>query len=180
MLRKFVSMSFTLFSLDFSSALLRYPVAFFVSFVILAKSTMAQSSMGIGLVSLLVHNYDEAITFFVDKLGFSLTEDSPATSTVTGSPKRWVVVHPPGTAISSGAGILLAQAVGEEQKAVVGNQWGGRVGLFLRVKDFDAQYQRMKAAGVLFVGGSPREEVYGKVVVFQDLSGNKWDLIGPA
>lgn len=139
---------------------------------------MAQPSLGINLVSLLVHNYDEAITFFVDKLGFSLTEDSPATSSVTGAPKRWVVVHPPGP--GSGAGLLLARAVGEEQMAAVGKQWGGRVGLFLRVEDFDSQYERMKAGGVSFVGDAPRVEVYGKVVVFQDLVGNKWDLIGPA
>ena len=129
----------------------------------------------IGLVSVIVHDYDEAISFFTSKLGFTLAEDSPATSSVTGDAKRWVVVRPPG---STKGGLLLAQAAGDEQKAAVGKQWAGRVGLFLNVDNFQQQYQMMKQAGVEFFG-EPREEAYGQVVVFADVAGNKWDLIGP-
>jgi catechol 2,3-dioxygenase-like lactoylglutathione lyase family enzyme len=114
-----------------------------------------------------------AISFFVDALGFELAEDTPLPD--AGRPKRWVVVRPPGAQ----TGILLAQADGPAQAAVVGHQLGGRVGFFLRVDDFEAQYQRMRAAGVEFVG-EPRDEAYGRVVVFIDVAGNKWDLLGPA
>ena len=126
------------------------------------------------LVSVIVHDYDAAIRFFVDVLGFELVEDEPS-ETTDGRPKRWVVVRPPGAE----TGILLARADGERQQAIVGDQFAGRVGLFLRVDDFDVHYQRMKAAGVRFVR-PPRAEPYGKVAVFLDVSGNRWDLLGPA
>ena len=119
-----------------------------------------------------MHDYDSAIEFYIDALGFELVEDSPSL-TNDGRPKRWVVVRPPGAR----TGILLAQADGEEQDAAVGRQFAGRVGLFLRVEDFDAAYERLRAAGVEFVG-EPRAEPYGRVVVFTDIAGNRWDLLG--
>ena len=125
-------------------------------------------------VSLIVDDYDEAIRFFVDVLGFDLVEDSPALTTRTGRPKRWVVVRPPGAR----TGLLLAHADGERQARVVGDQFAGRVGLFVRVDDFQGSYDRMSRAGVQFVG-EPREEPYGRVVVFLDVAGNRWDLLGP-
>ena len=124
-------------------------------------------------LALIVDDYDEAIGFFVDALGFELVEDSPAL-TNDGRPKRWVVVRPPGAA----TGLLLAPADGERQARAVGDQFAGRVGLFLRVDDFRAQYERMREAGVEFVA-LPREEPYGQVAVFLDVSGNRWDLLGP-
>jgi catechol 2,3-dioxygenase-like lactoylglutathione lyase family enzyme len=126
------------------------------------------------LVGVIVHDYDAAIRFFVDVLGFELVDDLPS-ETTDGRPKRWVVVRPPGAE----TGILLARADGERQQAIVGDQFAGRVGLFLRVDDFDAHYQRMVAAGVRFVR-PPRAESYGRVAVFLDISGNRWDLLGPA
>jgi catechol 2,3-dioxygenase-like lactoylglutathione lyase family enzyme len=125
-------------------------------------------------LALIVDDYDVAIDFFVGVLGFELVEDSPAL-TNDGRPKRWVVVRPPGAQ----TGILLARADGEEQAAAVGRQFAGRVGLFLRVQDFDTTYERMRAAGVRFVDG-PRAEPYGRVAVFLDIAGNRWDLLGPA
>jgi catechol 2,3-dioxygenase-like lactoylglutathione lyase family enzyme len=124
-------------------------------------------------LAIVVRDYDEAIAFYVGVLGFELVEDSPA-ETNDGRPKRWVVVRPPGAQTA----LLLAQADGERQAAAVGDQFAGRVGLFLRVDDFDATYERMTAAGVAFFG-APREEPYGKVVVFADVAGNRWDLLGP-
>jgi len=124
------------------------------------------------LVSLIVDDYDAAIDFFVRVLRFDLIEDVPST-TNDGRPKRWVVVRPPGAA----TGILLARADGERQQAAVGHQFAGRVGLFLRVDDFDAACARMTAAGVTFVT-APRVEAYGKVAVFLDVAGNRWDLLG--
>lgn len=126
------------------------------------------------LVAIVVDEYDPAIRFFVDVLGFDLAEDSPAVTT-DGAPKRWVVVRPPGAQ----TGLLLARADGERQAAIVGNQHAGRVGFFLRVDDFDAHYERMVAAGVAFVR-PPRREAYGQVAVFLDIAGNRWDLLGPA
>ena len=128
--------------------------------------------MQMELVSLVVRDYDEAIAFFVDKLRFELVEDSPA-RTNDGRPKRWVVVRPSGAV----TGLLLAQADGDEQEAVVGRQHGGRVGFFLRVDDFDAEYERMGSVGVDFVT-EPRDEPYGRVAVFRDVAGNPWDLLG--
>ena len=124
-------------------------------------------------LALIVEDYDAAIAFYVDVLGFELVEDSPSL-TNDGRPKRWVVVRPP----NAQTGILLAQADGERQAAAVGDQFAGRVGLFLRVDDFEASYERMRAAGVEFVG-EPREEPYGAVVVFVDVAGNRWDMLGP-
>src|SRR5215475_1388139 len=129
--------------------------------------------MQLDLVAIVVEDYDPAIAFFVDILGFELVEDSPSL-TNDGRPKRWVVVRPPGAA----TGILLARADGEHQTAAVGNQVAGRVGFFLRVDDFDAAFARMAAAGVTFVT-SPRTEPYGQVAVFLDIAGNRWDLLGP-
>jgi len=123
-------------------------------------------------MAIVVDDYDAAIAFYVDVLGFELAEDSPA-QTNDGRPKRWVVVRPPGAR----TGLLLARADGDEQAAVVGRQFAGRVGLFLRVDDFDAAYARMRAAGVRF-HGQPRAEPYGRVVVFEDVAGNRWDLLG--
>jgi catechol 2,3-dioxygenase-like lactoylglutathione lyase family enzyme len=125
------------------------------------------------LVTVVVEGYDPAIEFFVEKLGFELVEDSPAL-TNDGHPKRWVVVRPP----QGETGILLAQADGVEQASVIGRQVAGRVGFFLRVDDFDEAQGRMASVGVEFVT-PPRTESYGKVAVFLDVSGNRWDLIGP-
>jgi catechol 2,3-dioxygenase-like lactoylglutathione lyase family enzyme len=125
------------------------------------------------LVTLIVRDYDDAIRFFVDVLRFELVEDTPSL-TNDGRPKRWVVVRPTG----GETGILLAKADGDHQAAVVGRQFAGRVGLFLRVDDFDAAYHRMVAAGVPFVS-PPRDEPYGRLAVFLDLEGNRWDLLGP-
>jgi catechol 2,3-dioxygenase-like lactoylglutathione lyase family enzyme len=125
------------------------------------------------LIALVVRDYDPAIRFFVDVLEFELIEDTPSL-TNDGRPKRWVVVRPAGAQ----TGILLARADGEQQASVIGQQFAGRVGLFLRVDDFDASYGRMVAAGVRFVS-SPRSEPYGKVAAFLDIEGNRWDLLGP-
>ena len=129
--------------------------------------------MHLSLATIVVRDYDEAIGFFTGALGFELAEDSAAT-TNDGRPKRWVVVRPPGAE----TGLLLAQADGEDQTAAIGRQAGGRVGFFLRVENFGAAVARLTAAGVTFVT-EPRSEPYGRVVVFLDLAGNKWDLIGP-
>ncbi|WBB76006.1 VOC family protein [Micromonospora sp. WMMD1128] len=128
--------------------------------------------MRIDLVALVVEEYDPAIAFFIGVLGFDLLEDTPSL-TNDGRPKRWVVVRPPGAQ----TGILLARADGRHQRAAVGNQVAGRVGFFLRVDDFDAAYRRMGEAGVTFVRG-PRTEPYGRVAVFLDIAGNRWDLLG--
>ena len=124
-------------------------------------------------IAVIVDEYDAAIRFYVDVLGFEVVEDSPSL-TNDGRPKRWVVVRPPGARTA----LLLAQADGERQAAAVGDQFGGRVGLFLRVDDFEAAYERMRGAGVEFFG-EPRDEPYGRVVVFADVAGNRWDLLGP-
>ena len=127
----------------------------------------------IELISLIVDDYDEAIAFFVNALRFKLVEDTAA-MTNDGRPKRWVVVQPP----LGGSGLLLAKADGEQQRSAIGNQFAGRVGLFLRVDDFDEAYNHMCRHGVEFVA-QPRDEPYGRVVVFKDLAGNRWDLLGP-
>lgn len=124
------------------------------------------------LTALLVREYDPAIRFFVDVLDFELVEDVPSVTT-DGRPKRWVVVRPRGGA----TGLLLARADGEHQVATIGQQYAGRVGLFLRVDDFAERCARLEAAGVEFVR-PPREEAYGMVAVFRDLEGNRWDLLG--
>jgi catechol 2,3-dioxygenase-like lactoylglutathione lyase family enzyme len=120
-------------------------------------------------LSLLVRDYDEAIGFYVGKLGFDLLEDSEL-----GAGKRWVVVSPgPG-----GSRVLLTQASDAQQTALIGGQGGGRVWLFLHTDDFEADHARMSAAGVRFLE-EPRHEAYGSVAVFEDLHGNRWDLLQP-
>ena len=125
------------------------------------------------LVTLVVDDYDSSIEFFVGRLGFELVEDSPSL-TNDGRPKRWVVVRPASGATS----LLLAQADGEQQRHVVGQQTAGRVGFFLRVDDFEASYARLQRNGVEFVT-APRDEPYGRFAVFLDIAGNRWDLLGP-
>lgn len=127
-------------------------------------------SQSIALVSLVVHDYDEAIAFFVNALRFTLVEDRPQ------GDKRWVVVAPRG---STGCSMLLAKASTPRQSSRVGDQTGGRVGLFLHTSDFQADYDHMQAHGVQFTE-APRHEPYGQVVVFKDLYGNLWDLMQPA
>lgn len=124
----------------------------------------------ISLIALVVADYDEAIAFYVEKLGFTLTSDLPQ-----GDGKRWVVVTPPGSA----GGLLLAKAVTDAQSARIGDQTGGRVGLFLSTDDFARDHAAMSAAGVVFLE-APRREPYATVAVFQDLYGNRWDLLQPA
>jgi predicted enzyme related to lactoylglutathione lyase len=123
--------------------------------------------------TIVVDDYDPAIAFFVDVLGFDLVEDAPSLTT-TGRQKRWVVVRPPGAE----TGILLARADGARQAATIGNQVGDRVGFFLRVDDFAASYDRLVSAGVEFLT-APRLEPYGRVAVFLDIAGNRLDLLGP-
>ena len=122
----------------------------------------------LGLVALVVRDYDEALAFFVGKLGFSLVEDRP----VPEQAKRWVVVAPPG---ADGAQLLLARASTSEQSARVGDQTGGRVFLFLSTDDFWRDYEAYRARGIVFVR-EPAEQPYGTVAVFEDLYGNQWDL----
>jgi catechol 2,3-dioxygenase-like lactoylglutathione lyase family enzyme len=124
----------------------------------------------IAMVALLVRDYDEAIAWFRDALGFALLEDDDR-----GAGKRWVRMAPPG---NSGFSLLLARAVGAEQQAGIGNQHGGRVGFFLHTDDFDRDHARLTAAGARFEE-APRHEAYGTVAVFRDLYGNRWDLIEP-
>lgn len=125
-------------------------------------------SQHLSLVSLLVADYDEAIAFFTCALNFELCEDAPL-----GGGKRWVVVRPRG---NSGSGLLLARADGPAQAARIGDQTGARVFLFLETDDFERDYARMIAAGVHFIE-APRHEGYGVVAVFEDVCGNRWDLI---
>ena len=123
----------------------------------------------LALVTLVVGDYDEAIAFFTGALDFELRADEDR-----GHGKRWVVVAPRG---DRGGGLLLARAATDAQRAHVGDQTGGRVAFFLEVDDFDAAYARLAAHGARFTE-APRHEEYGTVVVFLDLHGNKWDLIG--
>jgi catechol 2,3-dioxygenase-like lactoylglutathione lyase family enzyme len=125
------------------------------------------------LVTIVVDDYDPAIEFFAGVLGFELVDDSPSL-TNDGRPKRWVVVRPP----DAETGLLLARADGDHQRSAVGTQVAGRVGFFFRVEDFDAVYDRMVSAGVEFVT-EPRSEDYGRLAVFLDIAGNRWDLLGP-
>ena len=124
------------------------------------------------LVALVVRDYDAAIDFFVNVLQFELVEDVPSL-TNDGRPKRWVVVRPVGGV----TGLLLARSDGDDQAGIVGKQLAGRVGFFLRVDDFEAAHRQMVAAGVAFVS-APRAEAYGRVAVFLDVEGNRWDLLG--
>lgn len=122
----------------------------------------------LSLTAVVVRDYDEAIAFYVGKLGFELRED-----THIDDRKRWVVVAPPG---STESGVLLAKAANPDQARAIGNQSGGRVFLFLATDDFDRDYDAFRARGVTFLR-EPRRESYGKVAVFEDLYGNRWDLI---
>ena len=128
-------------------------------------------SQRIGLVTLVVSDYDEAISYFTQKLGFALVQDTPIDVG-----KRWVVVAPQG---AGGGGLLLAQAANERQRQAVGSQTGGRVFLFLYTDDFQRDYAAFRERGVAFID-EPRLEPYGTVAVFTDLYGNRWDLIEPA
>lgn len=121
-------------------------------------------------VALVVRDYDEAIAYYVDRLGFELIEDRPEPG------KRWVVVAPPG---NGSCALVLAQASTPQQQARIGDQTGGRVFLFLQTDDFQRDYLRYRQQGVVFCE-EPRHEPYGTVVVFQDLYGNRWDLLQPA
>ena len=121
----------------------------------------------IGYVALVVRDYDEAIAYYTSVLGFELVEDTPIEG------KRWVLVRPLG---GDGTCLLLARAVNPEQASRIGNQAGGRVFLFLHTNDFWADYNAMRARGVRFME-EPRRESYGTVVVFEDLYGNRWDLL---
>lgn len=129
-------------------------------------------SLYIAQFSLVVEDYDDAIEFYVNKLGFKLLEDSY----IPEQDKRWVVVAPPG---GQGCKLLLARASNDQQRARIGDQTGGRVGFFLYTDDFWRDYRAWSSHGVDFVG-QPREEAYGTVAIFQDLYGNLWDLIQPA
>lgn len=129
-------------------------------------------SQNIGYVALVVRDYDEAIAYFTEKLGFDLIEDSPSKDRL-GRKKRWVLVRPPG---SGGTCLLLAKASTPDELSRVGNQTGNRVSLFLHTDDFWRDYWQMSARGVRFLE-TPREEAYGTVAVFEDLYGNKWDLL---
>ncbi len=124
------------------------------------------TGLRLGMITLVVPDYDEAIAFFVGKLGFALAADRPESDT-----KRWVEVE-----AGSGLRLLLAKAANDSQAAAIGKQAGGRVGFFLYTDDFEASYQAMKAKGVAFAE-EPRHEAYGSVAVFEDLVGNRWDLI---
>lgn len=124
--------------------------------------------MKLSLIALLVRDYDEAIDWYTRALGFRLAADDDQ-----GGGKRWVVVED-----QAGRGLLLAKAKKPEELAAVGNQHAGRVGFFLEVADFNATFERLKSAGAAF-DEAPRDEPYGKVVVFRDLYGNRWDLIEP-
>ncbi|MGR4881151.1 VOC family protein [Streptomyces sp. LARHCF249] len=128
-------------------------------------------SSHIALTALVVHDYDEAVDFYTRALGFELAEDTPRPD---GS--RWVVVRPPGAEESA---LLLARAKDEAQRSRVGDQTGGRVGFFLYTDDFARDHARMTAEGVRFLE-EPRHEAYGSVAVFEDLYGNRWDLLEPA
>ncbi|HEV8329847.1 MAG TPA: VOC family protein [Steroidobacteraceae bacterium] len=126
----------------------------------------------IGLVSLVVDDYDDALAFFIDKLGFSLVEDT----VVPEQSKRWLVVTPPGANESR---LLLAKAANQEQQSRIGSQAGGRVFLFLYTDNFWQDYERYKTNGIVFVR-EPKREPYGMVAVFKDLYGNLWDLLEPS
>ena len=129
-------------------------------------------SQNIGYVALVVRDYDEAIAYFTEKLGFDLIEDSPSKDRL-GRKKRWVLVRPTG---SGGTCLLLAKASTPDELSRVGNQTGNRVFLFLHTDDFWRDYRQMSARGVRFLE-TAREEAYGTVAVFEDLYGNKWDLL---
>ncbi len=122
----------------------------------------------LGMITIVVDNYDEAIEYYTTALGFDLIEDTKMSAT-----KRWVVIAPDRT---TGAQLLIAEATSDDQRAAIGNQTGGRVGFFLYTDDFDRDYARMQQHNVAFTE-EPRHEEFGKVIVFADKYGNKWDFI---
>lgn len=132
---------------------------------------MPSINQSLGLVALLVRDYDEALSFFVEKLGFTLVEDTP----IPEQGKRWVVIKPKG---GQGACLLLAKASTEDQAQAIGNQTGGRVFLFLYTDNFWRDYESYKRKGVEFIR-PPEEQPHGLVAVFSDLYGNSWDLMQP-
>lgn len=136
----------------------------------MAEPARSRAVQSIARVALLVREYDEAIAWFTGTLGFTLLEDTRLSDT-----KRWVVVAPPG---AREAALLLARAATDEQRAAIGRQGGGRVFLFLHTDDLSRDHDAWRSRGVRFVE-QPRLEVYGRVVVFEDLYGNRWDLIEP-
>jgi catechol 2,3-dioxygenase-like lactoylglutathione lyase family enzyme len=136
-----------------------------------ASDRAIKTGQTIGLITLVVRDYDEAIDFYVGSLGFALVEDTALPE----QHKRWVTVAPPG---SNGARLLLARAVNDEQASHIGNQTGGRVFLFLNTDDFWRDFHAYQAKGVVFVR-EPKVESYGTVAVFRDLYGNLWDLLQP-
>jgi catechol 2,3-dioxygenase-like lactoylglutathione lyase family enzyme len=125
----------------------------------------------LAMLTLVVRDYDEAIAFYTRVMRFALIEDTPVSPT-----KRWVVVSPGG---DGGAGLLLAKAATPEQQAAIGHQTGGRVFLFLHTDDLDGDVAHLRAHNVRFAEDAPRNEAYGRVIVFHDLYGNQWDLIEP-
>jgi catechol 2,3-dioxygenase-like lactoylglutathione lyase family enzyme len=128
------------------------------------------SKQNLAHIALVVDDYDKAISFYVEKLRFTLVED-----TVLSDTKRWVLVAPPG---SSGCSLLLAKAASDEQRTRIGNQTGGRVFLFLHTNNFNSDFEHLISNNITIVRG-PSEEPYGRVAVFEDLYGNLWDLIEP-
>lgn len=128
------------------------------------------SKQHLAYVAIVVDDYDKAISFYTEKLNFTLVEDTVLTET-----KRWVLVSPPG---SNGCSLLLAKAANDEQQSRIGNQTGGRVFLFLYTDNFKSDYENLVAKGIKIIRG-PKEEPYGTVLVFEDLYGNLWDLIEP-
>lgn len=139
-----------------------------LSILLFQSNAMTNIKQHIGSMALVVKNYDDAIAFYTQKLSFNLVED-----TDLGNSKRWVLVSPPN---SNGTNLLLAKASTPEQLEAIGNQTGGRVFLFLHTNDFWRDYKTMQKNGIRF-NEQPREEAYGTVVVFEDLYGNKWDLL---
>ena len=139
-----------------------------LSILLFQSNAMTNIKQHIGSMALVVKNYDDAIAFYTQKLSFYLVED-----TDLGNGKRWVLVSPPN---SNGTNLLLAKASTPEQLEAIGNQTGGRVFLFLHTNDFWRDYKTMQKNGIIF-NEQPREETYGTVVVFEDLYGNKWDLL---
>jgi catechol 2,3-dioxygenase-like lactoylglutathione lyase family enzyme len=137
----------------------------------MTQHSIAEVKQSIGLTAIVVRDYDEALEFFVGILGFNLIEDTY----IAEQDKRWVVIAPPGACESA---LLLARANNAEQTSRIGNQTGGRVFLFLYTDDFWRDYHAYKAKGVVFLR-NPQVESYGTVAVFQDICGNRWDLLQP-
>lgn len=131
-------------------------------------------TQGVGLTTLVIRDYDEAIAFFRDVLRFRVVEDTPSESTLQpGAIKRWVVIEAP----NGGARLLLGRAADERQRARIGDQTGGRVAFFLYSDDFEGDLARLRSAGAAFPRGGIKNAPYGHFIVFEDVAGNLWDLI---